>query len=181
MIDPDLSYEELCENINWLFKIGGYTKHNLYNKLNLYYGTDLYKAIKEEYPDDLPFYERKITKFKDKRVESFSLLIDIAKELFQEYNFKVNDFILHKVREYKNDNVWQTVAEEINNYEIVVWEEIIKSALELSFNYENINFSSWKKYIETHKKELSIKLNEIISKCQENKLEVSLNKRFKPL
>ena len=38
-----------------------------------------------------------------------------------------------------------------------------------------------KKYIETHKKELSIKLNEIISKCQENKLEVSLNKRFKPL
>ena len=63
----------------------------------------------------------------------------------------------------------------------VTLSSFIKSALELSFNYENINFSSWKKYIETHKKELSIKLNEIISKCQENKLEVSLNKRFKPL
>lgn len=181
MIDPDLTYEQLCENVRWILKIGGYTKHNLYNKLNLYYGTDLYKAIKEEYPDDLPFYERKITRFKDKKVEMFSLLIDTAKELFQEYNSKVNDFILSKVKEYKSDNVWQTIAEEINNYEIIVWEEIINNALDLSNELENINMISWTKYIENHKRNLTIKLNEIINKTQENKLEVSLNKRFKPL
>lgn len=181
MIDPDLTYEQLCENVRWILKLGGYTKHNLYNKLNLYYGTDLYKAIKEEYPDDLPFYERKITRFKDKKVEMFSLLIDTAKELFQEYNSKVNDFILSKVKEYKSDNVWQTIAEEINNYEIIVWEEIINNALDLSNDLENINMISWNKYIENHKRNLTIKLNEIINKTQENKLEVSLNKRFKPL
>lgn len=181
MIDPDLTYEELSENIKWILKIGGYTKHNLYNKLNLYYGTDLYKAIKEEYPDDLPFYERKITKFKDKKVETFSLLIDIAKELFQEYNSKVNDFILSKVREYKSDNVWQTIAEEINDYEIIVWEEIINKALVLSNDPQSINMISWNKYIENHKRNLTIKLNEIIKKSQENKIEVNLNKRFKPL
>lgn len=184
MIDPELTYEELIENVEWILKIGGYTKHNLYNKLNLYYGTDLYKAIKENNPDDLPFYERKITKFKDKRVETFSHLIDIAKELFVNYNERVNDYILAKVKEYSSDNLWQEIAEEINTQEIVVWEEIIHSALRISKNPETIILDDWKSYIENHKRNLTISLNQIIAKNQE-KVGLSSNsikaRRFKPL
>ena len=187
MIDPELTYEQLTENVQWILKIGGYTKHNLYNKLNLYYGTDLYKAIKEESPDGLPFYERKITKFKDKRVETFSMLIDIAKELFADYNERVNDFILAKVKEYSNNQVWQDVAEEINDVEIVVWEEIILSALKISSEPENIGIDEWNKYIDNHKRNLSLNLNCIIAKTQEKhnlnigSSEVESKRRFKPL
>lgn len=186
MIDPELTYEQLAENIEWILKIGGYTKHNLYNKLNLYYGTDLYKTIKEENPDGLPFYERKITNFKDKRVEAFSLIIDMAKELFADYNERVNDFILAKVKEYASNNLWQDVAEEINAAEIVVWEKIILSALKLAENPNNISFDEWKKYIDNHKRNLSITLDQIIASTQLPKnLEVPDNsikiRRFKPL
>ena len=183
MIDPELTYEQLSENVLWILKIGGYTKHNLYNKLNLYYGTDLYKAIKEESPDGLPFYERKITRFKDKRVEAFSFLIDIAKELFSEYNDKVNDYILAKVKEYSTDNLWQDISFEINDIEIVVWEEIILKALKLSENPNNIVLDEWNEYINQHKKNLSIFLNQIISKNQTNSVDKNIVKikRFKPL
>ena len=186
MIDPELTYEQLTENVEWILKIGGYTKHNLYNKLNLYYGTDLYKAIKEENPDDLPFYERKITKFKDKRVETFSLIIDMAKELFSDYNERVNDFILSKVKEYSTNSLWQDIAEEINDAEIVVWEEIILTALKTSSSPSNIVLEEWQEYINSHKKNLSLVLNHIIEKTQSNSdviVENSLNKtkRFKPL
>lgn len=186
MIDPELTYEQLTENVEWILKIGGYTKHNLYNKLNLYYGTDLYKAIKEESPDGLPFYERKITRFKDKRVETFSLIIDMAKELFADYNDRVNDFILAKVKEYSSDSLWQDIAEEINDAEIVVWEEIILTALKLSETPSNIALDEWGKYINGHKRNLSIVLNQIIAKTQSNsdiKVEKGLVKtrRFKPL
>ena len=183
MIDPELTHEQLRENVEWILKIGGYTKHNLYNKLNLYYGTDLYRAIKEENPDGLPFYERKITKFKDKRVEIFSLLIDNAKELFSDYNEKVNDFILSKVKEYSSNNLWQDIAERINDVEIVAWRQIILSALKLSSNPEQINFDNWNNYIKNHKKNLSIALNQVICETQE-KTEFSSSvkiKRFKPL
>ena len=186
MIDPELTYEQLTENVEWILKIGGYTKHNLYNKLNLYYGTDLYKAIKEESPDGLPFYERKITRFKDKRVETFSLIIDMAKELFADYNDRVNDYILAKVKEYSSDSLWQDIAEEINDAEIVVWEEIILTALRLSKTPSNIALDEWGKYINGHKRKLSAVLNQIIAKNQSNsdvKVENSLVKtrRFKPL
>ena len=183
MIDPELTYEQLSENVLWILKIGGYTKHNLYNKLNLYYGTDLYKAIKEESPDGLPFYERKITRFKDKRVETFSYLIDIAKELFSDYNDKVNDYILAKVKEYSNDYLWQDISFEINDSEIVVWEEIILKALKLSENPNNILLDEWNEYINQHKKNLSVVLNQIISKNQTNSVDKNIVKikRFKPL
>ena len=186
MIDPELTYEQLTENVEWILKIGGYTKHNLYNKLNLYYGTDLYKAIKEENPDGLPFYERKITRFKDKRVETFSLIIDIAKELFADYNERVNDFILAKVKEYSSDNLWQDIAEEINDSEIVVWEEIILTALKISVSPSNINLEEWAKYINGHKRNLSIILNQIIGRTQSTdniseKKGYAKVKRFKPL
>lgn len=186
MIDPELTYEQLTENVEWILKIGGYTKHNLYNKLNLYYGTDLYKAIKEESPDGLPFYERKITRFKDKRVETFSLIIDMAKELFSDYNERVNDFILAKVKEYSTNSLWQDIAEEINDAEIVVWEEIILSALKSSANPSDIALEEWSKYINSHKRNLSLVLNHIIEKTQSNSdlaVENSLvkTKRFKPL
>lgn len=186
MIDPELTYEQLTENVEWILKIGGYTKHNLYNKLNLYYGTDLYKAIKEESPDGLPFYERKITRFKDKRVETFSLIIDMAKELFSDYNERVNDFILAKVKEYSSGSLWQDIAEEINDAEIVVWEEIILTALKLSEVPSNIVLDEWSTYINEHKRNLSIILNQIIGKTQSNSdLNVQnglvKTKRFKPL
>ena len=186
MIDPELTYEQLTENVEWILKIGGYTKHNLYNKLNLYYGTDLYKAIKEESPDGLPFYERKITRFKDKRVEIFSLIIDMAKELFSDYNERVNDFILAKVKEYSTNSLWQDIAEEINDAEIVVWEEIILSALKSSANPSDIALEEWSEYINSHKRNLSLVLNHIIEKTQSNSdlaVENSLvkTKRFKPL
>lgn len=186
MIDPELTYEQLTENVEWILKIGGYTKHNLYNKLNLYYGTDLYKAIKEESPDGLPFYERKITRFKDKRVETFSHIIDTAKESFSDYNERVNDFILAKVKEYSSNNLWQDIAEKINDAEIFAWEEIILTALKLSKNPNSIVPDEWNKYINQHKRNLSINLNEIIGKTQSNsdlKVENSLvkTKRFKPL
>lgn len=186
MIDPELTHEQLTENVEWVLKIGEYTKHNLYNKLNLYYGTDLYKAIKEESPDGLPFYERKITKFKDKRVETFSLMIDIAKELFTDYNERVNDFILAKVKEYSTNSLWQDIAEEINDAEIVVWKEIVLSALKLSICPENIVLEEWNQYINAHTKDLSLILNSIIEKTQSNSyfdVENSLlkTKRFKPL
>jgi len=185
MIDPELTYEQLKENIKWILKIGGYTKHNLYNKLNLYYGTDLYKAIKEENPDDLPFYERKITRFKDKRVEIFSYIIDIAKELFSDYNERVNDFILAKVKEYSSESLWQDIAEKINDEEIVVWEKIILYALKTSSTPSNIDIGKWKNYINNHKKNLTLALNNIICKTQQsdkndNNYKVK-TKRFKPL
>ena len=146
----------------------------------------LYKTIKEENPDGLPFYERKITNFKDKRVEAFSLIIDMAKELFADYNERVNDFILAKVKEYASNNLWQDVAEEINAAEIVVWEKIILSALKLAENPNNISFDEWKKYIDNHKRNLSITLDQIIASTQLPKnLEVPDNsikiRRFKPL
>lgn len=183
MIDPELTYEQLDENVRWILKIGGYTKHNLYNKLNLYYGTDLYKAIKEESPDGLPFYERKITRFKDHRVETFSLLIDIAKEIFSDYNDKVNDYILAKVKEYSQNNLWQDIAEEINNEEIVAWEEIILQALSMAKMPNNINKLNWCKYTNNHKQNLTLKLNEIIARNQNNLVLDSEPKikRFKPL
>lgn len=183
MIDPELTFEQLTENVEWILKIGGYTKHNLYNKLNLYYGTDLYKAIKEESPDGLPFYERKITRFKDKKVETFSILIDIAKELFADYNARVNDFILAKVKEYSSNEPWQAIAEEINDKEIVAWEEIILTALNLSINPDAIIIDNWNKYIKEHKRNLSLALNQIIEKNQQDSKSniKTKTKRFKPL
>ncbi len=182
MIDPELTYEQLTENVTWILKIGGYTKHNLYNKLNLYYGTDLYRAIKEESPDGLPFYERKITRFKDQKVETFSILIDIAKELFADYNARVNDFILAKVKEYSKNQLWQDIAEEINDAEIIVWEEIILLALKLASNSETIDTDTWKQYVKKHKNDLSIILNGIIERTQLGlHVDKEKVKRFKPL
>lgn len=187
MIDPELTFEQLTENVEWILKIGGYTKHNLYNKLNLYYGTDLYKAIKEESPDGLPFYERKITRFKDHRVETFSSLIDYAKELFADYNDRVNDFILAKVKEYGEGELWQDIAEEINDAEIIVWESIILTALKVSANPSEISKKEWHTYLENHKTNLSLNLNRIIKEIQESPTHTldssrkKLVKRFKPL
>lgn len=183
MIDPELSFDQLKENVSWILKIGGYTKHNLYNKLNLYYGTDLYRAIKEESPDGLPFYERKITIFKDKAVEKFSSLIDIAKELFAGYNDRVNDLILAKVKEYRDDDLWQEIATRVNDKEIVVWEEIILKALRIAGGEEAPEIS-WTQYIAGRVRELSLYLNSIIALMQENKFmdtDKALKKRFKPL
>ena len=115
------------------------------------------------------------------------MLIDIAKELFADYNERVNDFILAKVKEYSNNQVWQDVAEEINDVEIVVWEEIILSALKISSEPENIGIDEWNKYIDNHKRNLSLNLNCIIAKTQEKhnlnigSSEVESKRRFKPL
>ena len=100
-----------------------------------------------------------------------------------DYNEKVNDFILSKVKEYSSNNLWQDIAERINDVEIVAWRQIILSALKLSSNPEQINFDNWNNYIKNHKKNLSIALNQVICETQE-KTEFSSSvkiKRFKPL
>ena len=102
--------------------------------------------------------------------------------MFADYNERVNDFILAKVREYSSGNLWQYIAEKINDEEIVVWEEIILSALKISGDPSSICADNWKEYINNHVGNLSIALNRIIAETQKNGIDSSVApKRFKPL
>jgi len=163
MIDPQLTFEQLKDNVEWILKIGGHTKHNLYNKLNLYYGTDLYKAIKQNANDGLPFYERRISYFDDPRVEEFSSLIDTSKDIFNTYNGRVNDFILRKVKEYKSSQNWQDAAERINDREIVVWENIVRNALAKASTGKGGEQEKWAQYVSGQVEYLDGQLDSIIA------------------
>ena len=84
---------------------------------------------------------------------------------------------------FANHMALNNISFEINDSEIVVWEEIILKALKLSKNPNNIVLDEWNEYINQHKKNLSIFLNQIISKNQTNSVDKNIVKikRFKPL
>lgn len=80
-IIPTMSFEELKENYLFLKTIGGYTAHNLYNKLNLYLGCE-YEQILEEKGLLLAknsFYERSNFRYCDERVQFYADIIDEMK------------------------------------------------------------------------------------------------------
>lgn len=147
MIDPTLSIDELENNINWLLKIGVYSKHNLYNKLNLYYGTDLYYSFKEmQLSDNSPFYERKFTYFSDNRVECFSRIIDYCKENFSIYNNEINNFLLSIIKKGTNKHIWESISSEIEDKETYIWTQIILKAFEKA-KLKDFNKSYWDSYL----------------------------------
>lgn len=148
MIDPALSFAQLKENVIWLIKLGGYSKHNLYNKLNLYYGTDLYEQMKELRLDgDTAFYERKILKYQDYEVENFVAYIDMAKKIFDSYNREVNEYILSLLKDIRHaEKDWQEFARKINEMEVKIWTELVLRALdqaELNIKMDE----NWKAYV----------------------------------
>jgi len=147
MIDPLLSFDQLKCNLKWLLNLGGYSKHNLYNKLNLYYGTDMYNDIKVfEEKKECTFYDREITYFKDLKVEKFSSLIEIAKKLFNEYNEKINKILLFMIKNHKFKKKWKKIASKVNSKEVNVWKKIVLEAIEMVEN-ENNDEKLWNSFI----------------------------------
>lgn len=147
MIDPVLSFEQLSDNVHWLLKIGGYSKHNLYNKMNLYYGTDLYELMKyQQLNNDSAFYDRKYIRYLDVKVEIFAQLVEYAKEEFSSYNVSVNSFILKIIKEGKYKEAWRNMSELLSREEAIVWSNIILMALEEA-NRQNKDKNYWHVYI----------------------------------
>lgn len=128
MLDPLMSFEELGENIRWIINTRKYSKHNLYNKLNVYYGTEIYHQL---YAKGLlipgQFYERQGYKFIDKRVEKFAKMIEWAKQSFKEFNIAVNSLIKSMVHSRQISRYWKKAFDEIEKVEIQVWTDMVET------------------------------------------------------
>lgn len=148
MIDAGMTFDQLKNNISWILKLGGYSKHNLYNKLNLYYGTDLYKENIQNANDDMPFYSRDFHGFVDQKVERFSSLIDIAKKTVTEYNTNVNSYLLKLIKNKNTANKWKSIAADINSFEVIIWESIILKALLFVESFDEFELDIWHTYLQ---------------------------------
>jgi radical SAM superfamily enzyme YgiQ (UPF0313 family) len=82
---PTMTYEELLENYEYLFKCACYTEENIYNKFNLYSGSyyeqilgrqNLLLARKK-------FYDRFAYLYIDAKVESFVRAVDLVRSEFE--------------------------------------------------------------------------------------------------
>lgn len=82
MFDPRTTFEELKENFQWLKKVGHYTKYNLLNRLNVYYGTQVWNELKKlGLFNSKSFHERGPYRYLDKKTQKVSLLMDRMKKL----------------------------------------------------------------------------------------------------
>jgi radical SAM superfamily enzyme YgiQ (UPF0313 family) len=158
MIDPQLTFEELEINFNWLMKIGGYSKKNLFGALNIYYGTDIYNALKnEQLINGVDFYQRVPLYYKDDRVKLFSRFVEDAKNLLKDYNYKFNDIVANSI---KNKELWREKVDAIQLFELEEWNEIIQYALKNAKNEES-NFQKWNEYMLEKSKNMTLELKKV--------------------
>jgi radical SAM superfamily enzyme YgiQ (UPF0313 family) len=127
MIDPRMTFSQLKDNANFLFKIGGYAKQNMFNKLNIYFETEIYKEIRTEKTD--AFYMQRNCDFKDIKVARFSELVFDAKSVFSKYDQMANKVILDKINNGVSKEEVNNIIEKVSTIETIIQEEITKKAL----------------------------------------------------
>jgi hypothetical protein len=81
MLEPRMAWEDVGDNLRFLRRVGGFSRHNLTNRLNVYHGAPLYAAgvaSGEVVPSD-DLADRYLYTFDDARVALYSELVDRLK------------------------------------------------------------------------------------------------------
>lgn len=95
MFDPLTTFDQLKANYLWLVKQGHFTKYNLYNKLNIYYGTPLAEILKEKkLLKKAAFYERGSYDYADQDTGRMASLIDHIKKTMANEDREMTEMIL---------------------------------------------------------------------------------------
>lgn len=144
MFDPMMSYSELKENYYWIKKSGLCTVQNLQNRMNVYYGTQIYNELIQNYKLVPPkFGESWINKFyADKYVEFVeSTLRKMRKKLYNDSNgllgglFGVLDNYKNQIGffGYAKDHEFSNANMKINNILYSIYKFINKLEREIYF------------------------------------------------
>ena len=78
MLEPDMTWDDLRQNLAFLRRVGHFSRHNLTNRLNIYHGAPLYQTALDD-GDITPsedVTERYLYEFKDERVRAYSELMN---------------------------------------------------------------------------------------------------------
>ncbi len=128
MFDPDLTFEELNENYSWLRDCPYTQKINLYNKLNVYYGTPIAEILlKEGRLFRSHFSDRWNYTFKDFRVQKVCEIIESYKSELSDLTQKMNSTIIMLRKEinrpsYRNqENSAHQDLRTIETEELDIW------------------------------------------------------------
>jgi radical SAM superfamily enzyme YgiQ (UPF0313 family) len=158
MIDPRMTFTQLKDNANFLFKIGGYAKQNMFNKLNLYFETEIYKEFCTEKEGE--FYKQKKCDFIDSKVALFSDLVFDAKSAFFKYDEKANKIILDKIHCGVSKEEVQNSIENLSSFETKIQVEITKKALNFAERKQTKD-ENWALFVKKKQAELYDNLRKI--------------------
>lgn len=96
MFEPEMSLEDLSDSFYWLSNHKEFaSKHNLYNKLNIYYKTQVCDRIREKgllHPSD--FWDRHNYEFEDNRVGEILSVLEAIKKEMMDFNQKTVNIML---------------------------------------------------------------------------------------
>ena len=95
MLEPDMSWDDLRQNLAFLRRVGHFSRHNLTNRLNIYHGAPLYQAALDDggiVPTE-DVTERYLYDFSDDRVRRYSELMGELKHHGFDTKVQVSDAV----------------------------------------------------------------------------------------
>lgn len=169
---PTMSFEELKINYEFLKKIGGYSAHNLYNKLNLYVGCEYEEILKEKgllLPKE-NFYERSNFKYADLKVQIYSNLIESMKLKV----LKCRKFVLY-VSEMNFVAEKKELEDKFVSYFNNLFKEFTLEFVDFCMIGLENNILNEEYYLEFIENEVKSIINKLVEFCEENSLNYNLN------
>lgn len=128
-IVPTMSFEELKENYNFLFRIGHYEESNIHNRLNVFTGCEYVEILAKQnllIPKE-NFWDRQEYKFIDKRVELFHNNLQKIKEYADKVKKKL---VIYKKSLISEDLINDNSIDNIELKYLKLWEEVIYVLIE---------------------------------------------------
>lgn len=155
MFDPELTFEELCEQYYWVKESGFCRRDSLQGKLNIYWNTPVHHRLSKKglIKDDFEFSERWVYSYEDSRVEQFENYIREYNEWFN--NTRKDDFFsfMGKLTKTLNSNRIQDhtfqyfLVDQIRRYvlekERAIWFGVFDSLLAIYQNNNVISHVVW--------------------------------------
>jgi radical SAM superfamily enzyme YgiQ (UPF0313 family) len=121
---PTMTFEELIQNYDFLFKTKVYNEENLYNRLNIYNGCAYEATLQKKglLCEKSSFWERHNYKYKDEKVHSFYEMLSKIRLRLVSVREKIN--IVKLTSTYSE-------IKEVEKYNLTMWEQLIKILLDL--------------------------------------------------
>lgn len=117
MFEPDMNWYELNENIQFLKNVGQFTRHNLTDTLNIYYGSDLYeKWVNEKRIDKYFGFNHHPFDMKDPKVKLFYDIVQQMKRHYFDNKILIGKIINKNIRHpliYQEAEVWLNIYQYI--------------------------------------------------------------------
>lgn len=146
--EPDMNLEDIYENINFLKKVGDFTRHNLTDTLSIYYGSELYEQwVKEgRINKEFSFEDHHPYSFSDPSVQIFYDTVQWMKKQFYPIRKAIVDITLlsnkYKIMLYhqkvdlhnkiKNNKVFNDCAS-LEKDEAIIWMALYEQIYRLLF------------------------------------------------